>query len=264
MKLAILAVKNRRMLLGLIRSDFKNRYLGNHLGIVWAFIQPLVMVAVYWFVFTKGFRAGAVSNVPFLMWLLAGMVPWFLLNDAIMSASSAITSQAFMVKKIVFEVKLLPIVKIGSAVLVNIAFWVFLVVVCAMYGYYPDAWWLQLIYFMFCIIAISLSLSLFFSAVMPFWPDVGQILSVVFHVFFWATPVMWDKNMLLSHPHYQYLIKLNPFAYIVNGFRDTIINHVPFWHYYNQMAYFWAFVIIMYVIGNRAFNKLRPHFADVL
>ena len=104
MKLALLALRNRNMLFNLIKSDFKNRYLGNHLGIVWAFIQPLVMVAVYWFVFTKGFRVAAIANVPFLMWLLAGMVPWFLLNDAIMSASNAVTSQAFLVKKIVFEV----------------------------------------------------------------------------------------------------------------------------------------------------------------
>lgn len=264
MKLAILAVKNRRMLLGLIRSDFKNRYLGNHLGIVWAFIQPLVMVAVYWFVFTKGFRAGAVSNVPFLMWLLAGMVPWFLINDAIISASNAVTSQAFLVKKIVFEVKLLPLVKIGSAILVNVAFWVFLLIVCVIYGYYPNLWWVQLIYYMFCIVAISLSISLLFSAVMPFWPDVGQILNVIFQVMFWATPVMWNKDMLLTHPHYQYIIKLNPFAYIVNGFRDTITEQIPFWHYYNQMAYFWLFVLVVYWIGNRSFNKLRPHFADVL
>lgn len=264
MKLAILALKNRRMLLNLIKSDFKNRYLGNHLGIVWAFIQPLVMVAVYWFVFTKGFRAGAVSNVPFLLWLLAGMVPWFLLNDAIISSSNAITSQAFMVKKIVFEVKLLPLVKIGSAVLVNLAFWVFLLVVCFLYGFYPNLWWLQLLYYLICIIAISLSLGLLFSAIMPFWPDIGQIITVIFQVLFWATPVMWNKDMLLTHPKYQYIIKLNPFAYIVNGFRDTLIEHIPFWHYYNQMIYFWLFVIVAYWLGNRSFNKLRPHFADVL
>lgn len=264
MKLAILALKNRRMLLNLIKSDFKNRYLGNHLGIVWAFIQPLVMVAVYWFVFTKGFRAGAIADVPFLFWLLSGMVPWFLLNDAIISSSNAITSQAFMVKKIVFEVKLLPLVKIGSAVLVNIAFWVFLLIVALAYGYYPNIYWLQLFYYLFCIIVISLSLGLLFSAIMPFWPDIGQIIGVIFQVLFWATPVMWDKNMVLTHAHYKYLIKLNPFAYIVDGFRDTLIEQVPFWHHYNQMIYFWLFVLVIYWLGNRSFNKLRPHFADVL
>lgn len=262
MKIAILALRNRKMLLSLIKSDFKNRYLGNHLGIIWAFIQPLVMVAVYWFVFTKGFRAQAVSDVPFLLWLLAGMVPWFLLNDAIMSASNAITSQSFLVKKIVFEVKLLPLVKIGSAIIVNLAFWIFLILVCFLYGYYPNLIWLQLIYFFFCTIAISLSLSLLFSAVMPFLPDVGQILAVIFQVLFWATPVMWNPAML--HGKLEYIIKLNPFAYLVIGFRETLINQQPFWLHYNQMIYFWGFTVCCYLIGNRTFNKLRPHFADVL
>jgi ABC-type polysaccharide/polyol phosphate export permease len=264
MKLALIAIKNRKMLLNLIKSDFKNRYLGNHLGIVWAFIQPLVMVGVYWFVFTKGFRAVAISNVPFLLWLLAGMVPWFLLNDAIISSSNAITSQSFLVKKIVFEVKLLPFVKIGSALLVNLAFWVFLLAVCIAYGYYPSLWWLQLSYYLLCLIAISLSLGLLFSAIMPFLPDVGQILGVIFQVLFWATPVMWDSNLLIAHPKYQYLIKLNPFAYIVDGFRDTLLYNIPIWHHPLIMGYFWVFTVLMYWLGNRSFNKLRPHFADVL
>lgn len=264
MKLIILAMKNRNMLLNLIKSDFKNRYLGNHLGIVWAFIQPLVMVAVYWFVFTKGFRTQAVAKVPFLLWLLAGIVPWFLLNDAIISASNAITSQAFLVKKIVFEVKLLPFVKIGSAILANLAFWFFLILVCLIYRVYPSVWWLQLIYYMLCITAISLSVSLLFAAIMPFMPDVGQILSVIFQVLFWATPVLWNKEMVLSHAKLQYIVKLNPFAYVIDGFRDTLIDHMPFWHYYKQMAYFWGFTLIIYWLGNKTFNKLRPHFADVL
>ena len=262
MKLALLALRNRNMLFNLIKSDFKNRYLGNHLGIVWAFIQPLVMVAVYWFVFTKGFRVAAIANVPFLMWLLAGMVPWFLLNDAIMSASNAVTSQAFLVKKIVFEVKLLPFVKIGAAILVNLGFWLLMIVVSLCYGYYPSLWWLQLIYYMLCIIMLSLSLCLLFSALMPFMPDVGQILSVIFQVLFWATPVMWNQNLL--HGNWVYIIKLNPFAYIINGFRDTFIGHIPFWHHYSMMAYFWSVTVFMYWLGNKTFNKLRPHFADVL
>ncbi|WP_131781572.1 ABC transporter permease [Legionella gresilensis] len=262
MNLAVLIFKNRRMLINLIKSDFKDRYLGHHLGIIWAFIQPLVMVAVYWFVFTHGFRISAVSNAPFLLWLLAGLVPWFLLNEAIISSSNAIVSQSFFVKKILFEVKLLPIVKVGSALLVNLIFLSFLICVCIAYGFYPNFWWLQLIYYMACIIAISLSLGLLISAIMPFWSDVGQILTVVMQVLFWATPIMWNKEMLGDN--YWYFIKLNPFAYIIEGYRTTIINHLPFWHNYDQMIYFWLFVLVSAYLGNIAFNKLRPHFADVL
>lgn len=262
MKIFVIVVKNRNMLVNLIKSDFKNRYLGNHLGIIWAFIQPLVMVAVYWFVFVHGFRNTPVENVPFLLWLLAGLVPWFLLNDAIMSASNAITSQSFLVKKIVFEVKLLPFVKIGSAVLVNIAFWALMLIVCLCYGYYPDIYWLQLIYFMACIIAISLSLSLLLSAIMPFLPDVSQILSIFLQIMFWATPIFWNPTLL--HGKLIYIVKLNPFAYIVLGFRDSVIYHEPFWHRPVMMTYFWCLTLFLYWLGNRTFNKLRPHFADVL
>jgi len=262
MKILIVAMQNRKMLFNLIYSDFKNRYLGNHLGIVWAFIQPLVMVAVYWFVFTKGFRVGAISNVPFLLWLLAGLVPWFLINDAIISASNAVVSQSFLVKKIVFEVKLLPFVKIGSALMVNLAFWVFMFLVCYLYGYYPNWWWMQLMYYILCIIAISLSLSLFFSAIMPFIMDIGQIITVIFQILFWVTPIFWDKSILIGNNNY--IIKLNPFAYIVDGVRDTIFDQVPFWNNYKQVLYFWCFVLVVLWIGNRTFNKLRPHFADVL
>lgn len=253
--------KNRRILINLIRSDFKNRYLGNHLGIIWAFIQPLAMVLTYWFVFTKGFRAVAISDAPYLLWLLAGMVPWFLINDAVTSSSSAVISQGFLVKKIVFEVKLLPLVKIGSAILVNLAFWLFLIVVCIMYGYYPSLWWLQLIYYMLCIIAISLSLGLLFSSMMPFMPDIAQTLAVVFQILFWGTPVMWNRNML--HGSFVYIVKLNPFAYIVDGFRDTIVSHTPILVHYNQLIYFWVFTLVVFWFGNSTFNKLRPHFADV-
>jgi ABC-type polysaccharide/polyol phosphate export permease len=262
MNFFISVYKNRKILFNLIKSDFKNRYLGNHLGIIWAFIQPLVMVAVYWFVFTYGLRAGKVENVPFLIWLLAGLVPWFLLNDAIMSASRAILDQSFLVKKIVFEVKLLPIVKIGSAIMVNVAFWIFFLICLLCYGYYPNLMWLQIIYFMLCIITFTLSVSLLLSSLMVFMQDVAQFVSILLQIMFWATPIMWNQKMI--PPQLIWIIKLNPFAYIINGIRDAVIYDLPFWVHYNVTIYFWVITIFVFIIGNKVFNNLRSHFADVL
>lgn len=253
---------HRQMLWNLIKSDFKNRYLGNHFGIIWAFIQPLVMVAIYWFVFTHGFRSTPVDNVPFLAWLLAGMVPWFLMSEAIVSSSRAIVDQSFLVKKIVFEVKLLPIVKIGSAFLVNIAFWGLLIICVLLYKYYPTLIWLQIFYYLLCILVLALGSGLFLSAIMPFMLDVGQFVSIFMQVMFWATPIFWNKD-ILSHK-YSYIVKLNPFAYIVDGIRDVLLFNHPFWVHYWQTLYFWVFVLVLLFIGNRIFSKLRPHFSDVL
>lgn len=262
MKLALLAIQNRNMLFNLIKSDFKIRYLGSHLGVVWAFIQPLMMVAVYWFVFSQGFGVSSVSKTPFLLWLFAGIIPWFLLNDAIITASHSITSQAFLVKKVLFEVKLLPLVKVGSSVLVNLGFWFFMLILCFCYHYYPTLLWLQLIYYLFCTIVISLVLGLLFSAIMPFASDMGQIITIMFQILFWVTPVTWNQNLLQGN--WLLMVQLNPFAYIVNGMRDTFIAHTPFWSNPGSMAYFWAFTLVIYWLSNHTFNKLRPHFADVL
>jgi ABC-type polysaccharide/polyol phosphate export permease len=253
----------RKLLLNLIKSDFKNRYLGNHLGIVWAFVQPLVMVTVYWFVFTYGLRVGAVdTSVPFIVWLLAGLVPWFLLNDSITSASRAIIDQAFLVKKIVFEVKLLPIVKIGSAFLVNIFFWLFLIVCLLLNGFYPNLMWLQVFYYILCILVLTLSLGLLLAPITVFVQDVGQFVSITMQIMFWVTPLFWNQKILPER--FSWIIKINPFAYIVNGVRDSLIHPQPFWVHYNQTIYFWTLNIVLLIMGNRIFNKLRPHFADVL
>ena len=68
---------NRGLILTLAKNDFKTKYAGSYLGIVWAFIQPIVTIMVYWFVFTIGLKAGDMAEYPFVLYLISGIVPWF-------------------------------------------------------------------------------------------------------------------------------------------------------------------------------------------
>ena len=68
---------NRHLILSLAKNDFKTKYAGSYLGIVWAFVQPIVTILVYWFVFSVGLKAGNASNYPFVLYLISGIVPWF-------------------------------------------------------------------------------------------------------------------------------------------------------------------------------------------
>lgn len=255
-------MSNFSILYDLIKADFRNRYLGHHLGIVWALIQPLVMVAVYWFVFTQGFHVTSEPGSSFLLWLFAGMVPWFLINDAIIQASYSIVSQAYLVKKIVFDIRLLPLVKIGSSLIVNIGFWLFLLMICIYNHHYPTLLWLQLFYYITCGVMISWALSVLFASIMPFAADFGQIISIVLQLLFWVTPVTWHYNTLPEH--WGAVIKYNPFAYIINGVRELLIDQIPFWSHIDLTLYFWLFTLSIYAISRHTFNQLRPHFADVL
>lgn len=71
---------SRKMITSLATNDFKMKYAGSYLGIVWAFIQPIVTILVYWAVFQVGFRSGQVEKVPFILWLMSGLIPWFFIT----------------------------------------------------------------------------------------------------------------------------------------------------------------------------------------
>ena len=87
--LPIELVQNRTLIGNLAKNDFKTRFAGSYLGVIWAFVQPIVTVVVYWFVFTVGLRQGRPSGHPFVLWLMAGLVPWFFFSEALNGGTNA-------------------------------------------------------------------------------------------------------------------------------------------------------------------------------
>ena len=75
--------RNRRLVFSLAKNDFKTKYAGSYFGTVWAFVQPIVTICVYWFVFGLALRNGSDKGVPFVLWLIAGLVPWFFIQEGL-------------------------------------------------------------------------------------------------------------------------------------------------------------------------------------
>ena len=255
-------IANRKFLWQMTLRDFKQRYLGSYLGILWAFIQPTITVMIFWFVFQVGFKSTPVNNFPFILWLVCGMFPWFFLSESILSATNSVIESSFLVKKIVFRVELLPIVKIISALVVHIFFIVVLLIMFAIYGYTPTIYNLQIIYYLFAMICLSLGISWLTSALTVFVRDVGQFIGMILQFGFWGTPIFWNLKMLPEQ--FQFLLKFNPAYYLIEGYRQSFIYNEWFWEHLHLTAYFWTFTAILMFIGAFCFKKLRPHFADVL
>ncbi|MCI8507787.1 MAG: ABC transporter permease [Lachnospiraceae bacterium] len=252
----------RELVLNLAKNDFKTRYVGSYLGVVWAFIRPVITVVVYWFVFQIGMRSSDVNNFPFVLWLIAGLVPWFYFQDALGSGTNSLIEYQYLVKKIVFNINTLPIVKIISAMIVHFAFVIFTIIIYWCYGHIPDLYTLQLIYYSFCMAVFTLALVYFTSSAVIFFRDINQIIGVILEVGIWITPIMWQLTVI---PDFlRWIFKLNPMYYIVSGYRDSLINKVWFWDNLYLTAYFWGFTVILFILGTRVFNKLKIHFADVL
>lgn len=255
---------NRNLIWNLSKNDFKTKYAGSALGIVWAFIQPLVTILVYWIVFQFGLRSSSpVADTPFIVWLTAGMIPWMFFNEALMNATVCFIEYSYLVKKVVFKISILPLVKIISSFFVHVVFLGFVTILCVIYGTIDGIEVVQLLYYMLCLAVLVVGLSFTTSAFNVFLKDFGQIISIILQVGMWATPILWPSTIIPQQ--YQFILKINPIFYIVEGYRDAFTcNGVWFWDKGFQTFFFWGLTVVVFVIGASVFRRMKNHFADVL
>lgn len=253
---------NRWLLFELVKKDLYQRYVGSFLGVWWAFIQPIITVLVFWFVFSVGLKVSPVDDVPFVLWLIMGMFPWFFIADAISGATTSIANNSYLVKKIMFRVSLLPVVKVLSAVVIHVVFIVALMLIYVSYGYSISLYSIEVLYYLFAVFVLVIGLSWINSAIVIFFKDMSVIISMLLQIFFWITPIFWDLKLVPEK--YVWLIKLNPFYYIIEGYRSSLIYKKWFWEMPYETLYYWIVTTIVFIVGIVIFKKLRPHFADVI
>lgn len=252
----------QKFIIELAKNDFKKKYLGSYLGIIWAFIQPMINILIFWFVFQVGFKNMPVDNFPFILWLASAMIPWNFFADSVVSSANAIIDNGFLVKKMVFRVGILPVVKIYSAFFVHVFFILILILMFLFYGYLPTIYLLQIPYYLLAIFILLLGVGWLTSALTVFLRDVGQIVAMITQFGFWLTPIFYDLKIIPEK--YIFWLKLNPMFYITEGYRESFIYHKWFWEHPNITLSFWSISIIILVLGAYVFKKMKPHFADVL
>lgn len=259
--------QNRHLIWKLAKNDFKKRYAGSYLGMVWAMVQPVVTVTMYWLVFDvimhgagTAMRGG--EGIPFVVFLTAGLVPWFYFNEAWTNGTMALLEYNYLVKKVVFKISVLPIIKILGATFIHLFFICILVVIAACYGYPPSIYSLQIFYYSLCTFILVLALSYTTCALVVFMRDISQIISIILQIGMWATPIMWDFGAIGSG--WAKILKLNPMVYIVNGYRSAIYEHTWFFEDFFSTMYFWIITVVLFGVGALIFKKLKMHFADVL
>lgn len=263
--------ENRKLMWNLSLNDFKQKFAGSYLGIIWAFVNPIVTVLLYWFVFSKALNAGATSTkagitVPYVLWLVAGLVPWFYFAEVLNTGTNTLIEYNYLVKKVVFKISTLPMVKAISSLFVHLFFIAFMLILYCCHGMFPTIYTLQIVYYSFAMFMLALGFIYATSAIMVFFRDLGQIIGVILQVGMWMTPIMWNVDAMAERiPGVLLtLLKMNPMFYIVNGYRDSLISGVGFWEHPLMTAYFWIITIICLIGGTSIFRKLQHHFADVL
>ncbi len=261
--------QNRKLIWKLSVNDFKTRYAGSYLGMVWAFVQPIVTILMYWFVFgqfmgqNKASLLGGGLEVPYVLYLTAGLIPWFFFTEALSNGTTALLEYNYLVKKVVFKISILPIIKIVAASFIHGFFVLFLLILCAVgYGYFPDVYTIQLLYYSFCLFIFVLGLSYATCSIVIFFRDLTQIISIVLQVGMWGTPILWQLSQ--APEALQIIFKMNPVYYIVNGYRSALFEKKWFYEDFYSTMYFWIVTVVIFGVGALIFKRLKVHFADVL
>ncbi|MHB8808920.1 MAG: ABC transporter permease [Desulfobulbaceae bacterium] len=252
----------RQLIWTMARREVASDYIGSFLGSIWTFVRPLVMIAVFWFVFSVGFKAKPMNDVPFAVWLTAGIAPWFVFADIINGSTTAIVNNANLIKKTLFQSQILPVVKIVSCLMTHSVFLFILMGLILLQEMAFSFYFLQFFYYLAGLCVFALGIAWIVSALHVFLRDVGQLVGVILQVGFWLTPIFWDINLM--SPRIQSILKLNPIYYVIQGYRDSFITFVPFWHHPLYTLYFWGISLTVLVTGALIFQKLKPQFADVL
>jgi lipopolysaccharide transport system permease protein len=257
-----LIAMQHHLILSMAKREVAAQYIGSFLGFLWTFINPAVMIFVFWFVFSVGFKSQPMHNVPFVVWLTAGMAAWFIIADIITGSVSVVVAYAPLVKKTLFKPQILPVVKIVSCLVTHLVFLLVLIVLILFEKMPLSFYFFQFLYYLLCLCVLALGISWAVSALNVFIRDIGKVVALVIQIGFWATPVFWDINIM--SPKIQAVLKLNPAFYIVQGYRESFIYFTPFWHHPCLTVYFWSVTLVIFVTGALIFQKLKPQFADVL
>lgn len=255
--------ENRRRLWRLSVYELKNQHGGTVLGFLWNFLNPALQVLVYWFVFAIGLRQGGdMDGVPYVVWLTVGIICWTYMNVAMIGANTSIIGFADVLKRMRFPMAIVPAKIIVSNFIIHIISMVAVFIVAFITGTPISSSVWMLFYYIFANTFFILGYSLLASSINVLFRDFNNIANTMFRFLFFISPIMWtpsqDDSLLCT------IMKLNPFAYILNGYRDTLFYNWTLADNLETGLIFWAISISMFIAGCVLHMRLRNKFIDTL
>lgn len=257
------AAENRRLIASLVRRDIASRYRGSFIGLFWTVLNPLLLMSTYFFVFGVVLQARFAADPSrhgFVLYFLAGMLPWLSFAEAAGRAPNTILENRVLVKKLVFPLDILNIVQTGAA-LTNqvIALAIFLVYLLAARGSIPAAGlWTPVL--LVPQILFTLGVAWFLAALGAYVRDLAQIIGFLLTLWFFLTPICYPESSL--PPALVPVLAWNPMFQFVRAWRTIFLEGgMPPW---GVVAALWALGVLTAAAGYAWFHKLRKGFADVL
>lgn len=251
------------------RYNNKAALQGHYFGLVWEFLNPLIEIGLNWFVFS------AIRNrrplyfggyeVPFLAWMLVGMSAWRLMNRATLSGSQSVQKKIKLVSKMQFPISTLPAMEIASKMTAYFVTLGIVIIILLFNGITPTIYWIQSIYYWFAMFVFIYFLALLNSTLTIAFRDYHQILAPIMRLLFWFSGVVWRLDEMEVIPRwFVRAMDLNPFSYIITGFRNAFLSGEFFWQHWETTLFFWLLVSLIAIVASHLHLKLRAKFIDLV
>jgi len=253
----------RGLIWNFIKRDISSKYVGSLLGLYWSVINPVITLLVYilvFGVFLKVRLPGDSDIWDFALYFAAGFLPWIAFQTSVIRAATSILDNKNYIKKVPFPSEIFPIyVTLSEFVNLFIGLGIFFVLFLILKGtptiyifFLPLAILLQLM--------LTLSLAFFLSSGSVYFRDLPQMLSAIFMIWFWATPVAYTINLI--PPGFWWIATLNPAFYLLTIYRDAMFyGKMPD---ISMLLPFTVFTIVLFIAGIWFFGKTKRGFGELL
>lgn len=262
--LFICAWQYRTLIARLAKREIDARYRGSILGVIWAFVVPILMLGVYTFVFSMVFRIR--WEVPmeekgaFALLLFSGLIIFNLFSECVTRAPGLMLENVSYIKKVVFPLEIMPLVSMQVALFnAAVSLMILLVFYLIVHGL-PPVTILLLPVVVFPLVLLTLGLGWFLASLGVFLRDVQPFVGVATTMMMFLSPIFYPLSAIPEA--YQGLIQLNPLTLVLNASKS-----VMFWGHMPQWADWFFYVMFSWVVGWLGFvwfQKTRKGFADVV
>jgi lipopolysaccharide transport system permease protein len=254
--------RNRSLIRSMVRRDIAGRYAGSHAGALWTIIHPLLLMATYAFVFGVVLRTRFANDdrpSSFVLYFLAGMLPWLPFSESAGRAASVILEHVNFVKKLVFPLDILPVNLVFAGLFSQ--FFGVLVFFGALLLLGRDIYW-TVLYLPLLIIPqllFTLGVCWLLAALGVLFRDLGQLMGFIITLWFFLTPICYDASLL---GRYRWLFEMNPFYILVGAYRAVLLEHTaPQWE---SLLWLTAASALVFLLGYGWFHRTQRQFADLI
>jgi lipopolysaccharide transport system permease protein len=251
------------LILSLARRELVARYRGSVLGIVWALLTPVVMIAIFTFIFAGifGARFGSEGSPwDYALYLFCGLLPWTMFQETLVQSATKIVTHANLVKKVVFPLETLPMAltlsSLGNQMFGTIA--LLFAVVAVRQELHVSVFWLPTL--IIPQLLFTLGAAWLIASLGVFLRDIAQGISLLLTAWMFLTPIIYPESIV---PHrYHFFINVNPFTPLIRSYRRILLEGAP--PDWSGLAYFSAFALVSFFFGYWWFARTRKNFADVI